>query len=129
MPAVRQALAAAHLVPPTWRSLSSSLVAKPAPICPCQRRSRAALPARWPAHGPPCRPGPRHRAAAGILPGRAVRILPGRAVRILPGRAVRSSHDRKRAGRMDAVHGPGHPHPGMSSRCLPGPAWLAGPAR
>ena len=30
---------------------------------------------------------------------------------------------------MDAAHVPGHPHPGMSSRCLPGPAWLAGPAR
>ncbi len=111
-PAVRQALSAAHPVPPTWRSLSSSLVAKPTPTCPCQRRSRAALPARWAAHGPPSRPRPRIRLAG----------------RILPGRAFRSSHDRQRAGRMDAAHGPGHPHPDMSSRC-PRPAWLAGPAR
>ena len=113
MPAVRQTLPVAHLVPPTWRFLSSSLAPQPTPILPRPSRSRAAFPAHWAAHGPPGRRGPRHRTAA----------------RIPPGQAFRSSHDWQLAGRMDAAHVPGHPHPGMSSRCLAGPGGLAGPAR
>jgi hypothetical protein len=105
MPAVRQTLPVAHLVPPTWRFLSSRPAAEPTPILPRQSRSRAAFPAHWAAHGQPCRPGPRprHRTAA----------------RIPPCQAFRSSHDRQLAGRMDAAHVPGRPHPGLSSHCLP----------
>ena len=119
MPAVHQTLPVAHLVPPTWRFPNSSLAAQPTPIL--SRESRIPpgqafrFPAHWAAHGPPWPPGPRprHRTAA----------------RIPPGQAFRSFHDRQPTGWMDAAHVPGHPHPGMSPRRLPGPAWLAGPAR